>query len=120
INWVDGLFYRAEAARGESSRDDCFQPGYFELSLSAMSEKVYAITASADFNGQAARETLASVGSTIKEVNASFLSEQLRLRNMLYGFYGLQPDVPVTDWLSWVLLASDSFIAANAEGKKAV
>ena len=120
INWVDGLFYRTEAARGESSRDDCFQPGYFELSLSAMSEKVYAITASADFDGQAARETLASIGNTIKEVNFSFFSEQLRLRNLLYGFYGLQPDVPVTDWLSWVLLASDSFVAANAEGKKAV
>ena len=120
INWVDGLFYRAEAERGESSRDDCFQPGYFEFDLSAMNKNVFAVTSSADFKRQTAWEALNSVGNTINEVNASFGAEQLQRRNLLYGFYGLQPDVPLTDWLSWILLAGDSFVVANVAGKKAV
>ena len=36
INWVDRLYYRAEAERGEKSVDDCFQPGYFELQVPAI------------------------------------------------------------------------------------
>ncbi|MGA2680705.1 MAG: amylo-alpha-1,6-glucosidase [Candidatus Bathyarchaeia archaeon] len=120
INWVDGLFYRAEAERGETSRDDCFQPGYFDLTLPAVEEKVFAVSVSAGVEGQTARELLDSVGKTINEVNASFNMEQSQRRSLLYGFYGLHPDVPLTDWLSWILLAADSFIVANATGKKAV
>ena len=120
INWVDDLFYRAEAARGEASSDDCFQPGYFEVILPAQGEKVFAVSAAADIDGQAAREVLDSAGKTISEVNASFNGAQSQQRSLLYGFYGLHPDVPLTDWLSWILLSADSFIVANASGRKAV
>ena len=32
-NWIERLFYRVEASRGESSVDNCFQPGYFEVQV---------------------------------------------------------------------------------------
>ena len=39
---------------------------------------------------------------------------------MLEKFYGLHPEVPISDWLNWILLAADSFIVDNASGGKAV
>lgn len=39
INWIERLFYRAEAARGEASIDDCFRPGYFEVQVPTEEEK---------------------------------------------------------------------------------
>ena len=45
VNWVNRLFYRAEASRGEASVDDCFQPGHFEIEVPAQSEKQFALPA---------------------------------------------------------------------------
>ena len=64
INWVDRLFYRDEAEREESSADDCFQPGYFELQVPALTEKQFAITASVNHETQTAREFLDFHGNT--------------------------------------------------------
>ncbi len=119
-NRVDGLLYRAEAARGEASLDDCFQPGYFELSVAAGEEKLLGLNVAAAVNSQAAWEALDSLGKTTTEINDLLNAEQTRQRSLLYGFYGLHPDAPLSDWLSWILLAADSFIVADAAGKKAV
>ena len=120
INWVDGLFYRSEAARGEASVDDCFQPGYFELSLPAEEEKAFAVNAVVDLDSRTAREVLDSVGKTINEVNLSFNRELARQDSLLEDFYGLHPEVSISDWLNWVLLAADTFIVNDAAGGKAV
>jgi predicted glycogen debranching enzyme len=120
INWVDNLLYRAEAARGEACRDDCFQPGYFELTLPAKTEKAFAITAAVDFDVQAAGEALDFVGRTISEVEASFTGELARLDSLLHDFYGLHPNVSMTDWLNWILYAADSFIVQGTAGKRAI
>lgn len=120
INWVDGLFYRAEAARGEAGVDDCFQPGFFELHVPTEEDKEFAVNAAVNHDGQTARQILDSVGDSMNEVTVSFNREQSQQRSLLYGFYGLTPEAPLSDWLSWILLAADSFIVANAVGKKAV
>jgi predicted glycogen debranching enzyme len=120
INWVDGLFYRAEAARGEASGDDCFQPGYFELSLPAEEEKEFAVNAAVNLDSQTAREVLDSVGKTINEVNLSFNRELARQDSLLEDLYGLHPEVSISDWLNWILLAADSFVVNDAAGRKAV
>jgi predicted glycogen debranching enzyme len=120
VNWVDGLFYRAEAARGEASSDDCFQPGFFELNLPPKSEKEFAVTAAAAIDGQAAREALDSIGKTMDQVNASFSRELARREGLLGDFYGLHPEVSRADLLSWVLSAADSFIVQDGAGGKAV
>jgi len=119
-NWVDGLFYRVEAARGEASSDDCFQPGFFEFSVSAEEEKEFAVNAAVNVDGQAAREALDSVGETIDEVHLSFNRELAGRSGSLGNFYGLHPEVSAVDWLNWILLAADSFVVNDAAGKTAV
>ena len=120
INLVDGLVYRAEAERGEESVDDCFQPGFFELHVTAERDKEFAVNAAVGYDGQAARQLLDSVGASMSGVNVSYSQEQMQRRSMLYGFYGLHPEVPLSDWLSWILLAADSYVVADSAGKKAV
>ncbi len=120
INWVDHLFYRAEAARGEASVDDCFQPGSFELPVLAGAEKSFAVTASLSSEAASAKEALEGIGGTIDEVNAS-LNQELTLKNgLLENFYSLHPEVPQSDWLNWILLAADSFVVQSAAGEKSV
>ena len=120
INWVQQLFYRAEAARGEASTDDCFQPGYFEVQVPAKEEKEFAVTFAVNHDSQTAREVLDSVGRTIDQVKASFNQELVQQNNLLQGFYGLHIEIPITDWLNWVLLAANSFLVNNAAGRKAI
>ena len=120
INWIDRLFYRVEALRGEASIDDCFQPGYFEVQVSAETEKEFAVTATVSHENQAAREVLDAVGSTILEVKNSLNREQKRSSDLLVNFYSLHLEVPMNNWLSCVLLAADSFIVENTMGKKSV
>ncbi|MGA2387125.1 MAG: amylo-alpha-1,6-glucosidase, partial [Candidatus Bathyarchaeia archaeon] len=120
INWVDGLCYRAEAARGEDGSDDQFQPGFFELTLQAKEEKDFALNAAVDVDSRIAREVLDSTGKTIDEVAASFTRESARLDDLLSEFYGLHHEVSAADWLSWVLSAADSFIVQSMAGGSAV
>ena len=120
INWVDSLFYRMEASRGEASSDDCFQPGYFEVQVPAKEEKEFAVSFAVNHESQTAREALNSFGNTIDEVKASFNQEFTQQSNMLEKFYALHPEVPISDWLNWILLAADSFIVQNTVGRKAV
>ncbi|MGA3060669.1 MAG: amylo-alpha-1,6-glucosidase [Candidatus Bathyarchaeia archaeon] len=120
INWVDHLFYRAEASRGEASIDDCFQSGCFEVSVSAQEEKSFAVTAVLSSEDRTSKETLSSIGSTIDEVNATLNQELAYKSDLLDAFYSLHIEVPKTDWLNWILLAADSFILQNEVGKKSV
>ena len=114
------MFYRAEASRGEASLDDCFQPGYFEVQVLAQEEKDFAVTAALSSENQTAKEALDSIGGTIDEVNASFNRELAQQSGLLENFYSLHPEVPISDWLNWILLAADSFIVQNTAGRKAV
>jgi len=120
INWVEHLFYRMEAARGEASNDDCFQPGYFEVQVPANEEKEFAVSFAVDPESQTARKILAAVDSKIEDVNTSLNQELTQQSNILEKFYSLRPEVSASDWLNWILLAADSFIVENSFGGKAV
>ena len=120
INWVDHLFYRVEASRGEASFDDCFQPGNFEVPVPAQAEKSFAVTAAISSETQDAKKALYDTGRTIDEINNSLNRELARKSDLLENFYNLHPDVPENDWANWFLLAADSFIVENAAGMKAV
>ena len=106
INWVEQLFYRTEAARGEASFDDCFQPGYFEVDVPRNETKEFAVSAAAYSESETARQMLTSIGGSLEAVKASFNRELTSQAGVLENFYGLHPEVPVNDWLNWVLLAA--------------
>jgi predicted glycogen debranching enzyme len=120
INWLNHIHYRDELQRGEADVDDCFQPGYFEVQVPANGEKEFAVTFAVNHESQQAQEVLDSVGSTTHDVNTSFNQEVNQRRALIAGFYQDHPEVPMSDWLNWILLAADSFMVENAEGKKAV
>jgi predicted glycogen debranching enzyme len=118
--WIERLFYRAEASRGESSIDDCYQPGYFEVLVPHKLEKYFSIVAAASENSQECHETLDAVGNTFYEVNAQLKSELAQRKSLLAGFYGSRSGVPANDWLNWLLLAADAFTVKGAGNGKAV
>jgi len=109
-NWMDKIFYRGEAARGESSLDDCYQPGYFEIPVYADSASEYAILAAAATNSQQCAEILSETGSWTADALRLYGKEQQRQAALLDEFYNSHSAVPTSDWLSWIFLAADSFI----------
>jgi predicted glycogen debranching enzyme len=118
--WIERLHYRMEASRGESSTDDCYQPGYFEVLVPHKREKDFAIVTAASENSQECHETLDAVGSTIYEVNAQLKSERSQRRNLPSEFYGSRSEAPASDWLNWLLLAADAFTVQGAGDRKAI
>ena len=120
VNWVNHIHYRDERLRGEADVDDCFQPGYFEMQVSAGVEKEFAVTCAVSHETQEANEISSSVGGTIQGVKALFGREINQKSKMLSDFHRTHPQVPMSDWLNWILLAADSFMVQNAAGTKAV
>jgi len=118
--WIDRVHYREEANRGESSTDDGYQPGYFEVLVPHKREKDFAIITAASENSQECRETLDDVGNTIYEVNAQLKSELTQRENLITEFYGAHSEAPTSDWLNWMLLAADAFTVKGTGTRKAV
>jgi predicted glycogen debranching enzyme len=117
-NWVNQLLYRDEESRGESSNDDCYQPGTFEISVPE-GESTFALTTAASRSieeNQKILDTFRSVEQTVEAYN----QEVTRLTGLLSSFYQLHTEAPVTDWLNWVLQAADAFIVQNMQKRKSV
>jgi predicted glycogen debranching enzyme len=118
--WVEALHYREEDARGESDTDDCYQPGYYELTLAAGDEMNFGIAAAASTISQEAADLMKLAGYTyadfeqVVKVRLDFYSQ------FLDHFYELYPQIPVSDWLNWILMASDSFIVNDKDEKRSV
>ncbi len=118
--WIERLHYRQEASRGESSTDDCYQPGYFEVLVPHKREKDFAVVTAASENSPKCRETLDAVGNTIYEVNAQLKSELAQREKLLAEFYGSRSEVSASDWLNWILWAADAFTVKGSGSRKAV
>jgi predicted glycogen debranching enzyme len=113
-NWIEHLYYREEDKRGESSIDDCYQPGYFEIPIPSKQEKKFAIITAAGESSREAKETLELIGSTAPIVE-SWLEREFEQRSgALFTFYSSHKKAPISDWLSWILLAADAFIVNGA------
>jgi predicted glycogen debranching enzyme len=118
--WIERLCYRKEASRGESSTDDCYQPGYFEAVVPYKRETSFAVVTVASENSQECRETLDDFGKTADTVNGQLISERALRENLIATFYGSHREVPASEWLDWILLAADAFITKGAGDGKAV
>jgi predicted glycogen debranching enzyme len=108
--WVDRIYYREEAARGESCLDDCYQPGYFEVEVNANKSEDFAIIAVADENEVDARKILAETPVTVYDLEALQEREMKRPESLLARFYDDHKGIPIDDWLNWIILATDTFI----------
>lgn len=119
-NWIERLLYREEAMRGESSIDDCYQPGYYELQVPKGSEEEFAIIATADEHNQRNAQTLNEVGTDMSDVTSTFKLELEQHNSALTAFYGSYPAIHTSDWLSWLLFAADAFTVKSLDDKKSV
>lgn len=120
LNPIENLIYHLEAQRGEASVDNCFQPGFFELQVPAKTQKEVAIVTTASRSNQEAWKVMETIGSTLEDVQDSFKSTLEQKAILLANFYNSHPQVPISDWLNWIILAADSFIVESISGKPAV
>jgi predicted glycogen debranching enzyme len=120
VRWVERLYYREEALRGESNLDDCYQPGHFEIEASANRNKEYAIVTVADESVEKAREILDDMRVNMYNLESLFEKELSRRQDFLTNFYALTEKVAENNWLNWILLATDTFIAKGSGERKAV
>ncbi len=120
-NWIERIFYREEASRGESSTSDSYQPGYFQTTIPPNSEKVFAITSKADSHFQQNNENASDLKEDSTEDILRLYSHGLRRQAaVLNEFYGLNSNKPIENWLSWILLAADSFVVRGFNKGKSV
>jgi predicted glycogen debranching enzyme len=119
-NWIEHLYYREEDKRGESSTDDCYQPGYFEVSVSPEQEAEFAVVAAASENSREAQENLESIGATLQDVKSLLKREWEQRIDALFRFYSSHKKAAISDWLSWILSAADAFIVKGVADKASV
>jgi predicted glycogen debranching enzyme len=119
-NWIERLYYREEDRRGESSTDDCYQPGCFEIPVSPKQKAEFAIITAASESSEESEENLEAIGTTLDDVESLLERELEQRRNSLVKFYGSQKEMPISDWLSWIFLATDAFIVKGAGDRKSV
>jgi predicted glycogen debranching enzyme len=108
--WVDRIYYREEAVRGESCLDDCYQPGYFKVDVNAKKSEDFAIIAVADKSEVDARKILAEIPATMYDLEALQEREIKRRESLLARFYDEHEGIPINDWLNWIILATDMFV----------
>lgn len=108
--WVERIYYREEAMRGESCLDDCYQLGFFEVDVKAGRNGNFAVIAVGDENELEAHKVLAEIPDTTNDIGELLKLEMRRRENFLANFYREHENVSVSDWLNWVILATDMFI----------
>jgi predicted glycogen debranching enzyme len=119
-NWIKRLYYREEDRRGESNTDDCYQPGYFEILVPPKRKRGFAIIAVASESSQESKENLEAIGTTMYDIESLLEQELKQRKELLVKFYSLHKKVPISDWLSWILLAADAFIIKGVGNRKSV
>ena len=115
LQWIDKLRYREEEEQKESSVDDCFQPGFFEFTLQHNCDSKFAIATSVTENNGETITILNEMGNCIEAIESLLTREINRKNSLLTQFYETHKGVTENDWLSWILLAADSFIVKRGE-----
>jgi predicted glycogen debranching enzyme len=112
--WIERLYYREEASRGESCLDDCYQPGYFEVEVKAGGNEKFAAIAIADESEIYARKILDEMPHSIYDAEALYQRELKCREDFLEKFYEEHEGFPLDDWLKWIVLAGDMFVVKGA------
>src|SRR4030043_147624 len=119
--WVEDIYYREEAARGESCLDDWYQSGFFEFKIEAGRTENFAVTAVADKDEETAQKLMTEMPITIYDLMGLYERERARREDFLARFYGARVGLLPTDWLSQIVLATDAFVVKSVfAGEKSV
>jgi predicted glycogen debranching enzyme len=115
--WLESVYYREEARRGESSLDDCFQTGFFEYQVKTGSNESFAVSAVADEDEDVARKVSEELPDTLYDMGALYEKQLARRENGLAKFYGSHVGVHANDWLSALVSATDSFVVRGTSAE---
>jgi predicted glycogen debranching enzyme len=118
--WVERIYFREEASRGESYLDDWYQPGCFKIHLKANTRAKFAITVVSDEDENFARKVLAEMPTTMYDVETLYEKETERCSKLITKFYETHGEISAEDWLNWIILAADAFIVEGVAGKRYV
>ena len=113
--WLEKMFYRQEAGRGESCLDDCYQVGCFETGVTANSAESLAVVAAAGESEDDARNLMNKIPVTLYDLGALFEKEEKRYDSLLKGFFEAHQTIPEEDWLKWLVLATDAFAVRGTD-----
>ena len=120
-NWIRALHYREENLRGEIDSDDCYQPGYYDVSLNPNEETRFVIVVTGKPNiAPSNSDPLDTSNLSLSAFEELFDKEIRRKRHFLKNFYDSHETVLANSWLNWLLLASDSFIVKDFVERESV
>jgi predicted glycogen debranching enzyme len=114
--WVE-TYYPVEASRGESCYDNSYQPGFFSFETFPNQTKEFPIIAVAGKTENQARNLLSSLPQDAQGIQLLRNKELKRQLNLLQRFHKQHLNVPMEEWLKWLILATDSFIVHRESTK---
>lgn len=116
--WVESMYYREEAGREESYLDDCYQSGFFEFEAKAGEKSNCAIVAVADVDEESARKVMGRMPATFHDMATFFEREIRRHKSHLSWFYRTHEKIPVSGWLSRIVLGTSMFIVKGLKAEQ--
>jgi predicted glycogen debranching enzyme len=115
-NWIEEVYFRVDASRGENCRDDSFQLGWFELNVTPKERKKFYILATAGKSEDEAQNLSSSINE--ENIDALCIQELERQKSFLKNFQESCVDLEIEEWLKWLILATDSFLVNRNSTKK--
>ncbi len=112
-HWMEKIYLREEASRGESCFDDCYQPGYFEATIRAEEREELAVVAVAEETEESAAAELKELPADFEGLKDLYWSETDLQEKSLATFCSSHENHYPNDWLSWLVLASNAFIVQS-------
>ncbi len=117
-DWIERLYFRVDGSRKESCLDDSFKPGHFKLSVAAGKKKRFFMLAVAGRDEKEVETVFSSMPRQSEGIDALYNRELNRRTDLLKRFQKRYRDIEMKDWLSWLVLATDSFIVNRKSTRK--
>jgi predicted glycogen debranching enzyme len=116
--WVEEIYFRVDASRGESCIDDCFRLGRFEFSVSPRKRKKFYVLAVAGKSERKAQNLFSSIYKGPEIIDTLCGQEIERRKCLLAKFREHNIDLEIKEWLKWLILATDSFLVKRESTRK--
>ena len=118
--WIEKMYFRTDDSRGESCADDSYRPGFFRIEIPPEAKKEFYVTA---IGGRTRDDVLSHKPFTLDKdsMEKLYAEEASRRERLLQDFYENITEAKTEDWLSWLILAADTFIVERrSTGRKSV
>jgi predicted glycogen debranching enzyme len=116
--WVEGIFYREEENRGEASRDESYQPGFFEFKVPKLTTSKFGISVGVSDDRQKVIRLLDEFGSDLSAIENFMIKEHSRRQSILTKFYNSHNQLQANDGLTWLLLAAEDFVVKGINDQR--